>query len=125
MPVHIQWLAAGLCRLKEDFTVNRFVGFVVLSVLSVTFSVTASAVLVPLGTAQGGIGAYFNSGTGLGENPANMAYWEAQTALGATNGMYFQFDTTVLPILGRASTTFFPASRRVRASSGSTCWALP
>jgi hypothetical protein len=56
----------------------------------------ARAVTIPLGTASGGAGVYYNDNAG-GENPANVAYLRAHFSYANTNGSEFNFDTTPLP----------------------------
>ena len=72
--------------------------------LMATSSVPARAVTtVPLGTASGVVGIYYNS-TG-GEVPSNQAYIRAQFSPTNTNGSQFNFDTSPLP--GTGGTVYF------------------
>jgi Right handed beta helix region len=56
---------------------------------------------VPLGTASGGIGVYYNDNGG-GENALNAAYVRAQFSYSNTNGSEFNFDSTPLAGTGGA-----------------------
>ena len=60
----------------------------------------ARAASVPLGTASGGVGVYYNDNGG-GENPANVAYLHAQFSYANTNGAALNFDST--PLAGTAA----------------------
>jgi hypothetical protein len=64
--------------------------------LVVGTALVASAVTIPLGTASGGAGVYYND-NGSGENPVNVAYLRAHFSYANTNGSEFNFDTTPLP----------------------------
>lgn len=54
---------------------------------------------IPFGVAEGGIGIYYND-NGLGENPANQAYFKAQYGVNNLNGAEFTFDSTPLTGFG-------------------------
>ncbi len=63
----------------------------------------ASAALVELGTATGGLGAYFRDA----EEAENVIYGQAQLEAGSDRGMYFEFSHDVLPVIGQSFNDIF------------------
>src|SRR5262245_39661541 len=74
---------------------------VIIGVALVLAAGSARAVSVPLGSASGGVGVYYNDNGG-GENPANVAYLHAQFSYANTNGAELNFDSTPLAGTGGA-----------------------
>src|SRR5262245_46244601 len=72
-----------------------------LALLACVASPLGATTTVPLGTASGGIGVYYNDNGG-GENALNAAYVRAQFSYANTNGSEFNFDSTPLAGTGGA-----------------------
>jgi hypothetical protein len=71
--------------------------------LALGVSGAASAALVELGTATGGLGAYFQGA----EAAENVIYGRAQLEAGSDRGMYFEFSHDVLPVVGQSFNDIF------------------
>src|SRR5262244_2191132 len=77
------------------------VGVVVVGFLAATTVAVrrAPGATIPFGAGNGGVAVYYNNNGG-GENPANIAWLQAQFSVSNINGAEYNFDATPLPGTG-------------------------